>query len=92
MQPLVGHFYRSFFITLTSIRHIIVVYRYTTQRLSLYRQRIESTRMRKLEHCASCLPQTSIVGYSLCCNEASTELQYKLRFPGKEEESIVRYV
>ena len=46
--------------------------------------------MRKLEHCASCLPQSSIVGYSLCCNEASTELQYKLRFPGKEEESTYR--
>ena len=26
--------------------------------------------MRKLEHCTSRLPQSSIVDYSLCCNEA----------------------
>ena len=47
-------------------------------------------RMRKLEHCASCLPQSSIMGYSLCCNKASTELQYKLRFPGKGKYHMLR--
>ena len=46
--------------------------------------------MHKLEHCASCLPQSSIVGYSLCYNEASTDLQYKLRFPGKGKYRMLR--
>ena len=52
------------------------MYRNTMRRLSLYCRRIELTCVRNLEYCALCLPQSSIVGHSLCCNEASTELQY----------------
>ena len=59
---------------------------------SSYRRRIDSTCMRKVEHCASCLPWLSIVGYSLSCNEVSAELQYEQRFPGKDEESIIHYL
>ena len=35
--------------------------------------------MRKLEHCASCLPQSLIVGYSLCCCNTSYVSQEKKR-------------
>ena len=36
------------------------------------KDQLDSTCMRKLEHCTLCLPQLLIVGYSLCCEEANT--------------------